>query len=137
MASIRREITIAASPEHVWDALRDIGALHTRLCPGFVVDTRLEEGARIVTFGNGMVAREVIVDIDDRSRRLVWTISGGRFSHHNGAAQVFSDADGGSRFVWLADILPNELAPAVAGMMEEGLRAMKPTLERSARETVA
>lgn len=39
----------------VWDAARDVGALHTRLVPGFAVDTQLEEGARIVTFANGVV----------------------------------------------------------------------------------
>ena len=57
MASIHREISIAAPPEHVWSAARDVGALHTRLVPGFVTDTRLEEGARMVTFGNGSVVR--------------------------------------------------------------------------------
>ena len=61
-----------ARPDEVWDAIRDIGALHTRLVPGFVVDTRLEPGARIVTFGNGMVVKEPIVDIDEADRRLVW-----------------------------------------------------------------
>ena len=42
MASIRREISIAATAERVWDALRDVGALHTRLVPGFVTDCRLD-----------------------------------------------------------------------------------------------
>jgi hypothetical protein len=46
-------------------ALRDVGALHTRLVPGFVVDTRLEAGARIVTFANGMTVREQIVTVDE------------------------------------------------------------------------
>ena len=36
MASIRREVHIDARPETVWDALRDVGALHHRLVPGFV-----------------------------------------------------------------------------------------------------
>jgi polyketide cyclase/dehydrase/lipid transport protein len=76
MASIRKEILIKARPEDVWAAVRDVGALHTRLVPGFVVDTRLEQGARVVTFGNGMVARELIVDLDDEARRLAWPWSG-------------------------------------------------------------
>ena len=41
-----------------------------RLAPGFVVDTRLEEGARIVTFANGLVARELIVDVDGGRKRV-------------------------------------------------------------------
>jgi hypothetical protein len=73
MASIRREILVEARPEHVWAAVRDVGALHRRLVPGFVVDTRLETGARVVTFGNGMVIRELIVDLDDGARRLAWS----------------------------------------------------------------
>jgi hypothetical protein len=73
MASIRKEIQTSASPEQVWDALRDVGALHTRLVPGFVVDTRLEPGERIVTFGNGMVIREPIIDVNDETRRVAWS----------------------------------------------------------------
>ena len=76
MASIHREVQIAARPEAVWDALRDVGAIHRRLAPGFVTDVRLEEGARIVTFGNGAVARELIVDVDDQRRRLAWSVVG-------------------------------------------------------------
>ena len=56
MASIRKEILVDARPEKVWDVVRDVGALHTRLVPGFVVDTRLEDDVRTVTFGNGIVA---------------------------------------------------------------------------------
>jgi carbon monoxide dehydrogenase subunit G len=130
MASIRREIVLEARPDDVWDAVRDIGTLHERLVPGFVVDTRLEEGARIVTFGNGMVVREVIVDIDDAARRLVWSARGGRLTHHNASAQVFPDGEGRTRFVWIADLLPHELAGDVRAMIEQGLAAMKKTLER-------
>jgi carbon monoxide dehydrogenase subunit G len=130
MASIRREIVLEARPNDVWDAVRDIGTLHERLVPGFVVDTRLEEGARIVTFGNGMVVREVIVDIDDAARRLVWSTRGGRLMHHNASAQVFPDGEGCTRFVWIADLLPHELAGEVRAMIEQGLAAMKKTLER-------
>jgi carbon monoxide dehydrogenase subunit G len=130
MASIHKEITIDARPEDVWDALRDVGALHTRLVPGFVVDTKLEDGARVVTFGNGTVARELIVDLDDDARRLVWSVVGGRFTHHNASAQVFPDGDRRSRFVWIADLLPNALAGDIAGLMEQGAAVVKKTLER-------
>lgn len=76
MASIRREIQVNARPEKVWEAVRDVGAVHERLAPGFVVDTKMEEGARVVTFANGMTARELIVDVDDAARRLVWSVVG-------------------------------------------------------------
>jgi carbon monoxide dehydrogenase subunit G len=129
MASIHREISIQARPEAVWDALRDVGAIHTRLAPGFVTDVRLEEGARVVTFGNGMVARELIVDVDEQARRLVWSVVGSQMTHHNASAQVFAEGDGRSRFVWIADLLPHEIAPTIAAMMDQGLAVIKRTLE--------
>ena len=120
MASIRKEILIDASPEDVWDAVRDWGALHERLVPGFVVDTRLDGEDRIVTFASGMVVREVLIDLDDEARRLVWSIVDGPYTHHNGVAQVFSEGEDGARFVWTADLLPNELAEPTAEAMEQG-----------------
>jgi carbon monoxide dehydrogenase subunit G len=129
MASIHREISIQARPEAVWDALRDVGAIHTRLAPGFVTDVRLEEGARVVTFANGMVARELIVDVDEQARRLVWSVVGSQMTHHNASAQVFAEGEGRSRFVWIADVLPHEIAPAIAAMMDQGLAVIKRTLE--------
>jgi carbon monoxide dehydrogenase subunit G len=131
MASIRREILIEARPEVVWDAVRDVGAAHERLAPGFVVDTRLEDGARVVTFASGLVARELIIDIDDAARRLVWSVVGSpRMTHHNASMQVFADGERRSRVVWIADLLPNEIAGYIAGMIEQGLGTMKKTLER-------
>jgi hypothetical protein len=88
MASLRKEITVKARAEQVWDVVRDIGALHTRLVPGFVVNTQLEPGGRVVTFANGHVVRERIVAIDDAARRLVWSATGGLLTHHNGSARL-------------------------------------------------
>lgn len=132
MASIRREIATKASVETAWDAIRDVGALHTRLVPGFVTDTKLEAGARIVTFANGMIARELIVDLDDSGHRLVWSVVGGRMTHHNASVQVFPETGGGCRIVWIADLLPDELAPAITGMIEQGMASMQATLNASA-----
>jgi uncharacterized protein YndB with AHSA1/START domain len=129
MASIRTETTIDASPDEVWDALRDWGALHTRLVPGFVIDTRLDGPDRIVTFFNGVTVREVLVTLDDTARRLVWSIVDGPYSHHNGAAQVLLDADGTTRFVWTADVLPDAAAERTKELMEQGTATVRRTLE--------
>jgi len=118
-----------AKADQVWAVLRDIGALHTRLVPGFVVDTRLEPGARIVTFGNGMVVREPIVDVNDETRRVVWSAENDRLTHYNASAQVFVDDDGRTKVVWIADLLPNDASDFVAQMMEEGMTVMKKTLD--------
>lgn len=129
MASIRREIDIAAPPDAVWDALSDWGALHQRLVPGFATDARLDGEDRIVTFFTGAVLRERLVTRDAEVRRLVWSIVDGPYSHHNGAAQVHPRADGGTRVVWTADLLPDAAAPATAEAMQRGLETMKRTLE--------
>jgi len=132
MASIRKEVLINAPSEIVWDALRDVGALHTRLVPGFVTNTQLESGARVVTFGNGQVVKELIVDLNETDRRLVWAIVDEPFRHYNASAQVFSDTPGNCCFVWVADVLPNELADQVATMMKQGLNVLKATMEKTA-----
>jgi uncharacterized protein YndB with AHSA1/START domain len=129
MACIRKEVLIDASPEDVWAAVRDWGALHERLVPGFVLDTRLDGEDRIVTFGNGTVLRERLVDLDEETRRLVWSIVDGPYTHHNASAQVFPDGENGARFVWTADLLPNELAGPTGEAMEQGTNVVKKTLE--------
>jgi carbon monoxide dehydrogenase subunit G len=131
MASIRREVEVNAPAEKIWDAVRDVGAVHRRLAPGFVVDTKMEEGARVVTFANAMTARELIVDVDDAARRLVWSVVGSpRLTHHNASLQVSAEGDGRSRIVWTADLLPNEVAGYIQTMIEQGMAVMKQTLEK-------
>jgi len=134
MASIREQISTKARAEAVWEALRDIGALHTRLVPGFVTNTRLEPGARVVTFGNGMEVRELIVTVDEDQRRVVWSAVGGSLTHHNGSAQVVSDANGVTTVVWIADFLPDAAASTIGAMMKHGMAVMKQTLDRLAEK---
>ena len=128
MATIRKELTLDASPAQVWDVIRDVGAIHRRLAPGFVTDTRLEEGARVVTFANGVVARELIVSVEEDVRRLVWSEVGGRATHHNSSFQVFPGAGGGTRLLWVTDVLPDSAAIVIGAMVEEGSRVIKATL---------
>ncbi len=128
MASIRLEMALRADPAGVWDAVRDVGAIHTRLAPDFVTNVTLEDGARIVTFANGMTAKELIVDCDDQARRLVWSVVGGRMTHHNGSIQIFPEGYG-CRVSWIADILPHALKDPIAAMMQQGMEAMKKKLE--------
>jgi hypothetical protein len=129
MASIRKEIEVDATAAEVWDAVRDWAAPHRRLVSGFVTDTRLDGADRIVTFFNGVTVREVLIALDDEARRLVWSVVDGPYTHHNGAAQVFSAGDAATRFVWTADLLPDTAAEATDAMMERGIGAVKQTLE--------
>ncbi len=129
MATIIKQVEIDIAPDAAWEAVRDWGAVHRRLCPSVLTDCQVAEEARIVTFANGMVARELIVAVDDATRRLVWSVVGSALlTHHNGAMQVLAQGEG-SRIVWTADLLPHTAAPQVAGLMELGCAAMKATLE--------
>jgi hypothetical protein len=124
MASIRKEILLDARAAEVWDVVRDVGAVHTRFAPGLVTATALEDGARVVTFANGVTARELIVDVDDRARRLAYAAVGGRLTHHHASFQVFEEG-GGTRLVWIADLLPDEMSPAIGALMQQGAAAIE------------
>ena len=137
MASIHKEFIIDASPDQVWDALRDFGALHTRLVPGFVLDTKPEGEARIVTFANGTVARELLVDCDDARRRLVYAIVSERVTQHSAAVQVVGDGDDRCRLLWTVDVLPHEVAPYIDGHMELAAKALRTFGERLRRQESA
>lgn len=130
MASIIKEVLVDAPPEAVWDAVSDFGAVHRRFAPGFVTDVRLEAGARVVTFGDGTVARELFLGSDPAHRRLAYSVQSERLAHHSAAFQVLEAGGGRSRLVWTADVLPDEMAPYIAGRMEAGLAVAGPVLGR-------
>jgi carbon monoxide dehydrogenase subunit G len=137
MATIHKQIVVNAPPEHVWAAIRDIGAVHSRLAQQFVVQTRLEGDSRLITFANGAVVRERIVDIDDHRRRLAYSVTEWQTTHHNASFQVFPEGEGRSRIQWIADLLPNSLADLVDGFMEQGSVAIRRTLEAAAARRLA
>src|SRR4030081_3916259 len=133
MASTHKDIPIDASPAEVWAAVRDFGSLHKRLVPGFVLDARLDGEARIVTFANGTVARELLVDCDDARRRLVYAAISERIKQHSASVQVMTDGDTRSRLIWIVDVLPNEIASYIDGQMDQAALAMQKALARSAK----
>lgn len=132
MASIISTLSTAAALDDVWDAIRDVGALHTRLVPGFVVATGLADGIRRVTFANGMEVVEPIVSVDDEHHRLVWTVQSGVSRHYNGALHATAGAAGGTEVTWTVDVLPDELAPTIAANMDAGMAAMQRSLDQLA-----
>ncbi|WP_407190040.1 SRPBCC family protein [Bradyrhizobium centrosematis] len=125
MASIHNDILLEAPAHDVWDAVRDFGALHERLVPGFVTACTLDGDARIVTFANGSVAREVLVDCDDARRRLVYAINNERLKHYSASVQVIAEGERRSRLVWIIDMLPNELAPYIQGQTKDAVIAIQ------------
>ena len=132
MASIHKDIPIDAQPADVWAAVRDFGAVHQRLAPGFVIDARLDGDARIVTFANGNVAREQLVDCDEARRRLVYAIANERVSHYSASVQVIADGEARSRLIWIVDVLPHEIAAHIDAQMDQAALAMQKALGRHA-----
>jgi carbon monoxide dehydrogenase subunit G len=130
MASIIKEITIDAPAAAVWDAVSDFGAVHRRFAPGFVTNVELIPGARMVTFGDGTVAKELFLGSDQEKRRLAYSVQSERLAHHSASFQVLDDGPGRSRLVWIADVLPEEMATYIAGRMDEGLKVAKDVLGR-------
>jgi len=126
VGSLRREVTLPVSPAELWDAVRDYGALHTRLVPGFVTDTEVDGRERIVTFAGGFVQREPIVAVDDERRRLVYSAVDSLLgaTHYN-ASVVVRDAQDGSELVWTIDFLPDEIAEPLDAAMDRGIEAMR------------
>ena len=131
MASIHKEFLVDAPAHEIWDALRDFGAVHTRLAPGFVTDCKLDGDARIVTFANGSIARELFVDCNEERRRLAYAIVSERVKQHSASAQVIPDGETRCRFIWITDVLPHEIAPYISTQMDAGVAAMQKALSRT------
>ena len=135
MASIIRETYIDSPAGDAWQAVRDFGAVDKRLMPGFVIESRLDgDTTRVVTFFNGREAREVLVGVDDDARRLAYSVVEGALgaTHHNSSVQIVAAGEHGSRFVWITDVLPDELTASVGELMDRGIAVIKQTLEPAA-----
>lgn len=127
MATIRTSFPVHAEPDAVWDVFRDVGALHTRLAPGFVTATTVEGDVRHVTFANGVSVSERIVTIDDDARRLAYAIIDGAPSHHSASFEVVG-TPAGCTVVWTTDVLPDAAAERFREMMEAGAAVMSRAL---------
>jgi hypothetical protein len=54
------------------------------------------------------------------------------FTHNNASAEVFADGEKHTRFVWITDLLPDELATRTAELMEYGIGVIRQTMESQA-----
>ncbi len=129
MATNRRELVLDAPAGRVWDAVRDFEQVHTRVAPGFLTKGEMDKGDRVLTFFNGLVARERLVSLDDENMRFVYAVVEGRPSHYNAVVEILAESPTKCRLVWTIDLLPNELGPTVGGMMDHAMPFMKKRLE--------
>ena len=124
MATIRKQIDLDMGPDQVWDVVRDVGAVHKRFAPGFVTDTVLEPGARLVSFANGRTAREVIVSVDEQLQRIAYSIANPQLTHHNASFEVVALSAGRTRLIWTTDVLPDSATATFAPMIDDGSQAI-------------
>jgi hypothetical protein len=129
MASIIKEIDVAAGADAAWALLREVGAAD-KAFPGVLVASRLDGDVRTVNFANGMEVKERIVNIDEQNRRVAYGVIEGRFTHHHGSMQIQALGDGRCRFIWISDFLPDEAEPLVQGLVDQGAAALRGVLER-------
>lgn len=133
-ATIRKEIHIHAGSVAVWDAVRDFYHVDKRLAPGFVAAAQAEDGARYLTFANGAKARELLVSVDDNSRRLAYAIPEGSFKTYSASLQVFPEGKHRCLLVWIVDLLPNSLEGYVNTQMDSAAMIMKDILEKASHK---
>ena len=134
MASVHHAVLIDADAAQVWEAIRDVGAVHERLLPGRVAATRLEGDQRILTFPDGREVRELIIDVDDQRRRLAYAVVGGDslgLAYHHASFEVLSEGPGRCQLVWVTDVLPHPLADAVRARMLAGAEEMRRTFQQA------
>jgi len=132
MATITTDIHLDVEPADAWDAVRDFAAVHERVAAGFVVASRTEGRDRVIRFANGAEARERLVTLDDEHWRLVYSVveSSLALRHHQASVEVMDADGGGTRFVWTADVLPDDAAPTIEAMMAQGAAAIARTIRR-------
>ena len=128
MASIHREELIRTSADIAWSALRRADQAH-RLFSPVLTACVLDGDIRTVTFANGMVARERIVDIDQQRRRFCYAVLGDMFEHHSASMQILPVDERSCRFIWISDFLPDDRAEMVGPLVEQGSRALVANIE--------
>jgi hypothetical protein len=129
MASIRQQIDLHVRSDQAWAALRQVANAHRLFAP-VLVDAKVHGDMRTVTFANGLVARERIVDVNDDMRRVAYSATDvPGMTYHHASMQVLDAGPGRTEFIWITDFLPAEMAEKIAPLIEQGTRALKSNLE--------
>jgi hypothetical protein len=134
MASIRTEFPIDVDASRVWQVIGDWADGPVRMARGLVVSSNAEGTVRVVTFADGMIARERLVTREDDARRIVYSMVGDtvRPEHDNAVMQLVPEGADRCRFIWTRDVLPDELAESLRAAMEDAGAVIKRTLEEDA-----
>jgi carbon monoxide dehydrogenase subunit G len=122
MAAGAVDVTIAATPDEVWEKVGDFAALDA-LFPN-LESFRLEGDDRIVGMF-GMEIRERLVARDAEGRVLTYSVVDG-VPIESHTATISVEADGkGSKVIWAYDVSPDEMAPIFGDTYKGALTALE------------
>ena len=137
MASIKRKITINASPDAIWKVAGDFAGIaewHPAIASIKMVEGE-KEPRRILTLADGAIVDERLIELDDAKYTHTYTILDSPIPLTNYLATISVQPEGGqSRVIWSATYDPNPGGEAtceeiVSQVFESGLEALKQQLE--------
>ena len=98
-------------PKRLETAVKKLVSLKLKLDTEFPAPMDRETAERVI--------REAVGESMAVLRRLAWAITDPPLAHYSASAQIFPDGHGACRFVWIANLLPDSMADAVAGKSTE------------------
>ena len=127
VTSIKREIHIDRPAEAVWAIVGNVGSMDW--VPG-VIGSTIDGSIRTCDLGEGAVLKERILSMDEAARYYEYTIVETRMpvSFYRASMEVVADGTG-SRFIWTAQVEPDDLGPTIEAALEGGAQALKARLE--------
>lgn len=122
MANITKTTYLSTDSDKVWEVLRDPSRANELVT--FLGEVTVDGNKRVCALGDDTL-EELIVDIDDATRRIAYSIRRGpfEFEHHSAAMQAVPEGEG-TRFVWTTDFLPDEMRPAVDEVLTTALASI-------------
>jgi carbon monoxide dehydrogenase subunit G len=122
MAAGAVDVTIAATPDEVWEKVGDFAGVGV-LFPG-LESFRMEGDERIIGMF-GMEIRERLLARDEGARVLTYSVVGGvPIESHTATISVEPDS-AGSKVIWAYDVTPDEMAPIFGDTYKGALAALE------------
>lgn len=128
MASITKQVTLAADLSTAWKAVADAGAINQLIT--FLGEVSFDGERRQCSLGDA-VLEELIVDVDHDTHRVAYTITNSPFgfTHHHSVMQVLPEGSG-SRLVWTTDFTPDTAAGPVGEALDASVISIADVLGR-------
>ncbi len=118
MGTIYLSAKLTGSPVAAWDVLERYTRSENHIF-SVAVGERADGEYRVVTTADGGEVWERNVSVDPEHMRASYTIPGvPGAEHHHASMQIVDGGDGTYTLVWVTDMLPHQLAEAMAPMYD-------------------